>query len=137
MISRMAPEKDVFADAQLRHERQLLVNKTDSERPPVGGSLQFDGNAVPEHGSAVPRQDSTDDVHQGRLSRPIRSGERVHFARPDIKGHVAKNRDATEALPDLLDAKHGYRRYSAAFSLVTRVSPVSITLSIGSPRAAL
>jgi hypothetical protein len=42
-IYRVPAEKDIFADAQLRNERQFLVNETDPQCPPVGRSLQLDG----------------------------------------------------------------------------------------------
>jgi hypothetical protein len=63
--------------------------------------------AVQGDGPGVGLVESGQDVHEGRLARPVLADQRQHLAAPDLQGHVVAGQDAGKALGDALKLEFG------------------------------
>ena len=80
------------------------------------------GPALPEERAGVGRQESGDDLHEGRFAGPVFAQQQVDLARVDLKRTVAQRVDAGEAL---LDGLRGWDHKMQA------VGVIALSLGIG------
>src|SRR6185295_1829308 len=97
----MTPQKNVFPDAQLRNEHQLLMNDVDPELVSLVRSFDFDRIALPKNLTPVSFIESGDDLHERRFARAVFADQRVTFAAAHFEAHVVKHGDSAERLGDV------------------------------------
>ena len=105
----MPPEKDVFADTQLRNEHEFLMDDVDAEIVRLVRAFDLDGPALPEHFPAVRLISPGDNLHERRLTGAVFSNQCVHFAGTHLEGHVVEYGDAAEGLCDVLQSEERLR----------------------------
>jgi len=98
----MSPEKDVFADAQLRNEHEFLVNDVDAEIVSLVRGLDLDWLALPGQLPAIRLISPRDYLHERRLTGAVFANQCVYFARTHLEGYVVEHGDAAEGLCDVL-----------------------------------
>ena len=103
----LAAQEDVFRDAQVRGQREVLVNGAHALGPGGqrgGGAV---GLPVEDHFPGVGGIRPGEDAHQGRLARAVLADERVDAAGMDREIHTAQGRRGAKGL---LDASHCEQR---------------------------
>src|SRR6185369_9322449 len=97
----MTPQKNVFTDAQLWNQHQLLMNDVDPELVSLMRSFDFDRLALPKNLAPVSFIESGDDLHERRFTRAVFADQRVDLAGPHFEAHVVKHGDAGKRLGDV------------------------------------
>ena len=131
----------------MRRERELLMHHEHSSIASVARTRGSIGFAVEKERSVIGKKNTGEHVHERALPRPVLADERAHFTRRNRKIDAVHGERGTETLPypfrfETLQFNHlstSGRRSSCILgsfmlSLVTRVTPVSMRFSIGSPR---
>ena len=91
-------------DRQRRHEREILVDGVDPERPRVVDGAERHLLAVDEDPAPVGPQEAGQDLDQRRLAGAVVADEAEHLALGQVHRDVDERRDRAEALRDVLDA---------------------------------
>ena len=97
---RLAAEKDVRRDAQLRDEVELLVDDGDARRLGVAHACEADRLAGDPDLAVIGRVDAGEDLHQRRLAGAVLAHQSVDLAAAQVEIHPAQGRHAGEALGD-------------------------------------
>ena len=105
----MPPEKDVFADAQLRNEHEFLMNYVDAEIVSLVRGLDLDGSALPGNLPAVCLIRPGGNLHERGFTGAVFADQCVNFARTHLEGHVIEYGDAAEGLCDVLHPEERFR----------------------------
>ena len=148
--SRLDAEHDVLRDAQVRRDRQLLVDHRDAGAAGVERLARTVGRAVERHRAGVGPERAGQDAHQRALAGAVLSDERAHFAAGHGDVHPVERHRRAERLADAahLEARRPARYFShflrsgcissfiSGVSIVSRVTmrtPVSMRRSTFAP----
>ena len=89
-LCRLAAQEDVLHHAQVRREREVLINRANAPRPGgerIGGLV---GSTVEGHGSGVGEFRAREQAHERRFARAVLADERVDAAGLDRQVHAAQ-----------------------------------------------
>ena len=108
---RLATEKNIFGDRELRNERQLLMHDGD---PGIFGRMHAVELAhLTVHANlalvGAVRIDAAEDVHESGFAGAIFADERVNLAGMEIDRNTIERKDARKALGDLAHFQDGGR----------------------------
>ena len=122
--ARRVADEDVFGDAQLRKEQQLLIDDRDALGARFAGRTEMNDLVANPNFAGVGAMNSGHDLDQRRLAGAVLAEQRVHFAGAHIERNVAQHRDADERFRDaterdqwshLAPSRRGARRKSYCF----------------------
>src|SRR5215211_3636206 len=119
-------QDDVLRHGHDRDEHEVLVDHADSVADRFLGRAEADRLALEQHLAVVRAVQAVDDVHQGRLARPVLAEQSVHLARNEVEAHVVVRQDAGELLRDpaqLEDGGSGGGRFHRGAILTGRKRP--------------
>ena len=97
---RLLAEEDVLGDGQDRDQHEVLVDHADAAGDGVGRAGDPDRRPVEQDLALVGRGQPVQDVHQGRLARPVLAEEGVDLARVDLEVDPVVGDHARIALRD-------------------------------------
>ena len=99
---RLDSEKEILGDAQVRCERELLVDHDDPALASVSRAPRRVGPTVDGDVPRVRRQHSGEKVHESTLPRSVLSDEGPNLPRPHGEGDIVDGDGRPEALRQLL-----------------------------------
>ena len=143
-------EHDVLHHAQVRRQRQLLVDHRHAGAARLDRLARRVRRAFEPHLARIRPNRAGQDGHQRALARAVLADQRAHLARPDGEIHAVQRHRGAERLPHAahLEARRGGQFFShrarsgcrSSFasgsfmcSRVTSRTPVSIRFSTASP----
>ncbi len=146
---RLDAEEDVLHHAEVRRERQLLVDHRDAGAACVQRIARRVRRTVEPHGAGVRSQGAREDGHQRALAGPVLADERADLARTHAEVHRIERHGGAERLADAVHLEsrrvYGFSHRersgcksslaSASFmrSRVISRTPVSTRVSTGWP----
>jgi hypothetical protein len=98
-------EPHIFSDRQIRNEIKLLVDDGDTATQRIERRPELTWPAVDVEGAAVGTVDSTEDLEEGALTRPVLPAKPVDRGRPNVERNVLKGLYAGKALRDRVKAQ--------------------------------
>ena len=93
---KLAPEKHVFGDRQVRRQHDLLMDQNDAAPLRVDRAFQLDRRAVELDRAAGGREMARQDLHQRRLARAVFADDRVDLSGANADRDVAQDLDRPE-----------------------------------------
>ena len=98
---------DIFGDAEVRKQVELLIDDADSQALRVERTLDFDRFAVEENSSGVRANRSGDDFRERAFSRAVFTHQGVHFPGGQRKIRAAQRLHAIVVFMDSFGAHKG------------------------------
>ncbi len=150
VVRRLGAEGDVLHHAQVRRQRQFLVDHGDAGGAGIERLMRRVGGAVEQHAPGVGPDDARQDPHQRALAGAVLPDERAHLPRGHGEVHAVHRHGGAEHLAHAahLEARRTGRYFShcdrsglsssfisgsAMFSAVAMCTPVSMRCSTGCP----
>ena len=85
---RLLAQQDVLLHAQVRSQRQLLVNHRHAAAPRVQGIGRDERPSVEFDRAGVRLMGAAEDLHQGAFTRAVFADQDMHLAGGDFKGNI-------------------------------------------------
>ena len=96
-------EKDVVVNGQLVDQREILVDRVDSQRAGVIHRLDHDLLAVEHDAPRLGPVEATQDLEERRLPRAVVAEQAEYLTPLEVQVHVAQRGHRAEPLGDVLD----------------------------------
>ncbi len=106
----------VLGDAEMREQRQLLVDDGDARGRGGPGGVESHRLAVEEEPAAGGRLHAREDAHERRLAGAVLADEDVHPSPLDVEVHVVEGDGAPIHLADTFGAQHRQSRHGCTCS---------------------
>ena len=108
----LAAEIDVVVDGQVPGQGEVLVHDLDPDVLRIARGIEDDGPGIEDDLSLGGGMESRQDLHQGRLARPVVPDHSEHLARKEPEIDAVERGDRPEALGD--SARFEQRRRPSA-----------------------
>ena len=98
--ARLASEKDVFSDREVRGQHGFLMNHRNALGGGLRGAAKLDASSLPEHFPAIALQHAGHDLHQGGFAGSVFAHQQMDFAGGDVEIAGTQGHDAAEMFAD-------------------------------------
>jgi hypothetical protein len=117
---RFLAEQNIFLHAQMRRQRQLLINHGDAAAPRVERIGRHEGLAVEFDCARIRTVRAAEDFHQRAFARAIFPDQDMHLARGDLKGNILEGARGAEAFLHAVMRRRGVVKVVESMQFIPR-----------------
>src|SRR5262249_47803023 len=105
---RFVAEKDIFRDAKIRRDHQLLEDRYDAMLPGIARPLEHRRLAFDLDRAAIRLYVAGEDPDERRFAGTVLPDQRMDFAAPQIERDATQSADAGKVLHQIVQPDQGY-----------------------------